>query len=293
MKTKLLIFGGAGLIGSKFISLNKDKYDIDAPEINELDILDKNQLFPYVEKSEAEVIINYAAFTDVDRAEEEKGNKEGLVYKLNSLVVKDFCNLCKKTKKHYIHFSTDYVFDGTKSESSYTEEDKPNPLSWYGETKRLAEQFILDSGISSTIVRTSMPFSSHYDLKVDIARFFLKQLQENQEIVAISDQKVTPAFVDDLAHALKLLVDKKEKGIYHLVCSNSTTPYDFAKLVAEKFGLDSTSVKPISIEEYNQTRKAKRSKYGWLSVEKFEKKFGKEILHSVEKGLDIFHSQIV
>lgn len=292
MKQKLLIFGGAGLVGSKFLSLYSDKYNIDAPEIDELDILNHNQLASYVEKSEAEIIINYAAFTDVDKAEEQRGDKEGIVYKLNSLVVKDMCDLCKKLNKHYIHFSTDYVFNGEKSDRPYTEEDTPDPLSWYGETKYLAEKFIKESGILATIIRLSMPFSAHYELKSDIARFFLKQLQDNQEIVAIDNQFVTPIYVNDLATVLDVLIKNKATGIYHAVCNNYTTPFDFATLIAEKFGLNVNLIKSTKIEEYNKTRLAKRSKYGWMSVEKFENRFGKGILHSVEESINLFKQEI-
>ncbi|MDD2822927.1 MAG: NAD(P)-dependent oxidoreductase [Candidatus Daviesbacteria bacterium] len=293
MKQKLLIFGGAGLIGSKFIEKYKDYFEIDAPTIDELDILNKPVVTEYIKNSGANLLINYAAYTDVDKAEAEKGNKEGIVYRLNSEIVKDLCEICKPLNMHYIHFSTDYVFDGEKADSPYTEEDKPNPLSWYGETKYFAEQFILESNVKSTIIRTSMPFSSHFDLKQDIARIFLKLLKDNQEIVAINDQMVTPVFVDDLANALKTLIEEKEEGIYHVVCSNYTTPFDLAKIIAEKFGLDSSLVKPTEIAEYNKTREAKRSKYGWMSVKKFENRFGKGILHSVEESIDLFKQQIV
>ncbi|MFA5932935.1 MAG: NAD(P)-dependent oxidoreductase [Microgenomates group bacterium] len=292
MKQKLLIFGGAGLVGSKFIEMFGDHFEIDDPTIDELDILNKEVVTDYIKKSGAEFLINYAAFTDVDKAEAEKGNKEGIVYKLNAGIVKDLCEICTSLNMHYIHFSTDYVFDG-KKESPYTEDDKQNPLSWYGQTKYEAEKFILESKAQSTIIRLSMPFSSYYDLKQDIVRFFLKQLQDNQEITAIKDQMVTPVFVDDLANALKVLIEQKETGIYHAVCTNSTTPFDLAKIIAKEFGLDENLVKPTTIEEYNQTRTAKRSKYGWLSVEKFESKFGKGILHSVEESINLFKKQVV
>lgn len=293
MTQKLLIFGGAGLIGSKFISLYLDKYEIDAPSIDELDILNLEQLTQYIEKSQAEIVINYAAFTDVDKAEEQKDDKNGIVYKLNAQVVKDMCDICKKLNKHYIHFSTDYVFNGEKSEGPYTEEDKPKPLSWYGETKYIAEKFIKDSGAQSTIIRTSMPFSNHYELKSDIARFFLKQLQDNQEIVAIDDQFVTPVYVSDLAKALDTLIENRATGIYHVVCNNYTTPFDLAKIIAEKFGLNADLICPTKIEEYNKTRKTKRSKYGWLSVKKFETEFDNDILHSIEESIDLFKKDIV
>lgn len=293
MKQKLLIFGGSGLVGSKFISSFRHKYEITSPEIDDLDILNKDALFSFVESQAAKTVINYAAYTNVDKAEEERGDKSGLAYKLNVLAVKDLCEICRKINKHLIHYSTDYVFDGTKSAKPYTEEDKPNPVDWYGETKYLGEKFILESGVRATIIRISMPFSSKYDLKQDIVRFFLSELILGKEIIAIDDQIVTPVLVDEAANALKKIIESCATGIFHTVSSSFTTPFDLARMIADKFGFDKNLVKPTKLKDYNKTRTAKRLRYGWLSVEKFEKKFGKNILHNIEEAIDIFKRQIV
>ncbi len=293
MKQKLLIFGGAGLVGSKFISQFKHKYEITAPEIDDLDILNKDALFNFIESQAAEIVINYAAFTNVDKAEEESGNKNGLAYRLNALAVRDLCEICQETNKHLIHYSTDYVFDGAKSNAPYTEDDKASPINWYGETKYLGEKFILESNVRATIIRISMPFSSKYDLKQDIVRFFLSELMLGREIVATDDQIVTPVLVDEAANALEKIIESQATGIFHTVSSSSTTPFDLAKLMADKFGFDKNLVTPIKLTGYNKTRIAKRLQYGWLDIEKFEKKFGKGILHNIEQGLDKFSRQIV
>lgn len=293
MKQKLLVFGGSGLVGSKFISLFQHKYEITSPEIDDLDILNKDQLLSFIKSQTAETVINYAAFTNVDKAEEERGDKNGLVYKLNALAVKDLCEICHETNKHLIHYSTDYVFDGTKSAKPYIEEDKPNPVNWYGETKYLGEKFILESGIRAAIIRISMPFSSKYDLKQDIVRFFLSELMLGKEIIAIDDQTVTPVLVDEAANALEKIIESQVTGIFHTVSSSSTTPFNLAKVIADKFGFDKNLITPIKFKDYNQTRLAKRLQYGWLSVEKFEKEFGTGILHNIEQGIDIFKQQIV
>jgi dTDP-4-dehydrorhamnose reductase len=293
MKQKLLIFGGAGLVGSKFIELFKNTYEITAPEIDDLDILNKNELFEFVKKQSSEVVINYAAFTNVDKAEEEKGNKNGLVYKLNALAPKDLAEICLETNKQLIHYSTDYVFDGRKEEGSYAEEDIPNPVNWYGETKYIGEKFVLENKSKNTIIRISMPFSSKYDLKQDIARFFLNELKQGKAVTAIDDQFVTPVFVDDASKALDAIISNRAAGIFHTVSSSSTTPFKFAQLLADKFGLDKSLVKSVKLEDYNKTRLAKRIKNGCLSVSKFEEMFGKGILQDVKKGIDKFTGQIV
>lgn len=293
MSKKLLIFGGAGLVGSKFVDLFSDKYEITAPEIDDLDILNKNQLFKFINNNSAEIIINYAAFTNVDKAEEENNDKNGLAYKLNALAVKDLSEICLETNKHLIHYSTDYVFDGTKEKEPYREEDLPNPQNWYGETKYLGEKFILESGVKNTVIRISMPYSAKYDLKQDIVRFFLSELQLGKEITAIDDQIVTPVLADDAAFALDAIISTGATGIYHTVSPVFTTPFDLAKIIADKFGFDEKLIKRVKLKEYNKTRAAKRLQYGWLSVLKFQKEFGIDILNDVKKGLDKFRQQIV
>jgi dTDP-4-dehydrorhamnose reductase len=289
MKEKVLIFGCSGLVGSKFIDKNKNAFEIIAPSQDDVDILDFNSLKKTIQGCDANFVLNFAAFTNVDKAEEEKGDKNGLVYRLNSEVTKNMADLCKADKKHLIYFSTDYVFNGEKSESPYLEEDKPDPVDWYGQTKYFGETYIQASGIPFTIIRLSMPFTDSYDLKSDIARFFVSELGQGKEVTAVSDQIVTPVLTDELADAIGILIKNKAEGIYHTVCSTHTTPFDFAKLIAKKFGFNESLIKSVSFEEYGNTRPAKRPKYGWLSTEKFESKFGKEVLHTTEEAIDIFH----
>lgn len=290
--TKILVLGGSGLIGSKFIELNKDSFEFEAPDLYELDILNTSQLESKISNFDGEVVLNFAAFTNVDGAEDEKGNKEGIVYKLNSKAPQDLALICKTNDKLLVHISTDYVFDGNKEDSPYSEDDLPNPVSWYGETKYYAEKFVQESGAKVCIVRFSMPFSAQFADKMDIGRTFLKLLKEGSEIQAINNQKVTPLLVDDAAVALRELIKAQKTGIWQVVCSDFTSPFDFAKTIAREFSLDENLVKPTSFEEYSQKVKAKRLKNSWLSIEKFESEFGPGKLHSVAEAVKIFHDQI-
>lgn len=292
MKSKVVVFGSTGLVGSRFIELNKEKYNFLAPTIEKLDILNLVQLTEFIEKSDASVIINFAAYTDVDKAEEESGNTEGIVYKINALAPKYLADICKNLNKYLIHISTDYIFPGTKSDGPYSEEDTPGAVNWYGQTKFLGEKNITESGVKYAIVRIEMPYSSHFDLKKDIARTFLEMLEQGKEINALTDQKVTPVFVDDIANALSLVIEKQPEGILHVVSADTTTPFEFAQTIAEVFGLDKSLVTPNKLAEYNLQKTVKRPQYSWLSAKKFENIFGTGILHTTKESLKFFKAQI-
>jgi dTDP-4-dehydrorhamnose reductase len=289
--TKILVFGGSGLVGSKFISVNKD-FIFESPTLDEVDVLDSDQLKQTIGDFGGDVVVNFAAFTSVDGAEEEKDNKDGLVYRLNSLVPKNIAEICKQHKKYFVHISTDYVFDGKKEESPYTEEDSPNPINWYGQTKFLGEENVKKTGGDFVIARLSMPFSANYSEKSDIARSFLNILKSGNEIHAITDQKITPVLVDNIAAAMAKLINDKSHGAYHLVSNDFTTPFDFAKKIAKLFSLNEDLVKRTTFSDYSNTVKAQRLKNSWLSSSKFSKKFGKEVLLSVDESLETFKVQI-
>ncbi len=286
---KLLILGGSGLVGSRFLELAAD-YEISAPTHEELDLLDLGNLQAFLEESGADVVINFAAYTNVDEAEKEKDDKEGMVYKLNVSLPEDLAKSCLSLGKYFVHISTDYVFDGTKL-SPYKEENVPDPVNWYGTTKFLGEDAVINVSSEFLIARPEMPYSAKFEKKLDLARVFLKMLKEGSTINGVSDQKITPTFVDTLVYGLLRLVEAKSSGIYHLASTNSTTPYDFAMMVAEKFGLKKDLIKSVPFAEYNQTRTAKRPQNSYLDVTKFTAEFGEDILMTNEKSIDEFFTQ--
>lgn len=285
---KVLVFGGSGLVGSRFIDLNRINFIINAPDSSEVDILNKDQVLRSIDQSDAEVVINFAAFTDVEAAEKQKGDKNGLAYQLNAIGVQSVAKVCQSLDKHLIHISTEYVFDGKKSNSPYTEEDLPGPINWYGQTKYFGEQSVLESGSKFTLVRISMPYSAYYNQKGDIARFFLGQLRNKSQIRAITDQQISPTLVDDIANVLALLIDRKPNGIYHVASINQTTSLRLAKLMAQIFNLDPSYITPITFEEYNRNKEAKLLKNSCLDCAKFTKEFGPGILHTVEESIELF-----
>lgn len=289
---KILIFGGSGLVGSKFIDLNSENFEINAPDASLVDILNKDQVSKAVEQFNPDSMINFAAFTDVEASEDQKEDKNGISFQINAIGAKNVAEAARDFGKYLIHISTDYVFDGTKSDSPYTEEDKPNPVNWYGRTKYFGEQFVLESKCQAAIVRICMPFSPFYAFKKDVARFFLIELQNGRRIKAIEDQWVTPTLVDDIAHALRMLIESGTGGFYHVSSTDSVTPLEFAKTIAEIFQLNYSLISPVTLDEYNKNKLAKHLRYSRLNPTKFENEFGEGILHSVEEGLVLFKKEI-
>lgn len=289
---KVLAFGGSGLVGSKFIELYNQVFEIQSPSVEELDILNKEGILKFAKEFNPDTIINFAAYTLVEKAETQKNDKGGICYLINAIGAKNVADVCQILNKHLVHISTDYVFDGTKSESPYIEEDKPNPINWYGKTKHFGEQFILESGCPAAIVRICMPFSPFYDFKKDIARFFLDELKKRHAIKAITDQRITPTIVSDIVAALKIIVEAGSSELYHVSSTDSVTPLEFAKTIAKTFQLDYSLVKSINFDEYNKGKQAKMLKFSWLNPTKFEREFGEGVLHTIEEGLVSFKNEI-
>jgi dTDP-4-dehydrorhamnose reductase len=289
---KILVLGGSGLVGSQFIDLTKDQFEVDSPSHNDLDLLNQQEIASYLANSDAEVVINLVAITNVDNCQDEEGDKEGNVYKLNSVVPQILAQECQKTGKHFVHVSTDYVFDGEKTDAPYTEDDQTNPINWYGKTKRWAEEFVLGVDSNFSIVRPEMPYSAVFEKRKDFARFFLDSLKEGKEIKSIKDQQITPVFVDFAVRAFAKIIEEKAGGIWQVASADSITPFDFAKEVARQAGLDSSKIMPVTFAEFNAGRKASRPHHSWMSIKKFEQRFGTDILKSNKEGISEFLKQI-
>jgi dTDP-4-dehydrorhamnose reductase len=252
MKPKIIGTGLSGLVGSRIVELLKDKYEfVDFSLDTGVSVLDKDSLAAAFEKNkDAVAILHLAAFTDTNAAWLQNSDKTGICYQLNVEGTKNILELAQKYNQYLIYVSTDFVFDGTKT-SSYTEDDQPNPIEWYGETKYLGEKVILDSDYKNyAITRITYPYRANFETKPDIIRKVLTKLQNSETVKLFSDQICTYTFIDDIAIALGKFLENKYNGIYHLVGSSSHSPYEMAKLVAKTFGYDENLVQPSSLEEF-------------------------------------------
>mgnify|MGYP001596600967 CR=1 FL=1 len=252
--TPLLGTGLTGLVASRFVELFKDDFDFTNLDLTTgIDITNQAAVNPAITQSSASVCVHSAAFTNVDAAFAQTGDKSGPCYQINVTGTQNIAAACAQAGKHLIHISTDFVFDGTKTEGLYTEADPPHPIEWYGLTKLWAEQEVEKSGASYTIARLTYPFRAYYPQRLDLVRSLIEKLTTNTLTTMFTDHILTPTFVDDIAKALKVMIDKKPKGIFHVVGSTPVSDYDLAVKVAQTFALDPSTVKRGSLTEFLKT----------------------------------------
>ncbi|WP_299065439.1 SDR family oxidoreductase [uncultured Polaribacter sp.] len=266
---KVIITGSNGLLGQSLLNLllkSKDSYDVygfskgknrsgrEDFNYTTLDITDKVLLIDTVSKIKPDFIINTAAMTNVDACEDSKE----ACHKLNVEVVESLKGISKKLKIHLIHISTDFIFDGKKG--YYKESDVPNPLSYYGESKLKSEQVLLNSEIDFTILRTILVYGKVFDMsRSNIVLWVKNMLESGKEITIVDDQFRMPTYVEELALACKIVIDKKVKGIFNISSDKLLSVYEIAQQIAEVFNLNKNLIKPISTKTLNQkaTRPAK------------------------------------
>ncbi len=262
MKQKVLITGSNGLLGQKLVNLfsNMDDFVVFAISRGEnrndtaknftytnIDITDSEKLTHYIEDKTPHYIINCAAMTNVDQCEKEK-EKCDLI---NVEAVKTLIKCVKENSIHLIHISTDFIFDGENG--PYKEEDKPNPINYYGLSKLKAEQIITQELINYTILRTILVFGIVDNMsKNNIVSWVKKSIEDKQEITIVDDQFRMPTFVDDLAEACLLAIKNKAYGIFNVSSSQLLSIYEMTLQIADAFDLDASYIKAIPTSQLYQ-----------------------------------------
>lgn len=238
---KVLITGARGMLGKDLVEVfNNAGHEVIATEKVELDITHIVNVLNFVREHKPEVIINSAAYNFVDQAED--SSSYSTAFAINANGPKNLAIAANDLKIPFIHFSTDYVFDGQKSEG-YTENDQPRPLSKYGDTKLHGEQLIQEVGGHYYICRLSklfgLPGSSDVS-KESFVSTMIRLAQEKDSLQVVSSETGCPSYTPDIAQAVhSLLVQELEPGIYHLVNDGrGVTWYEFAQEIFEIAGID-------------------------------------------------------
>ncbi len=258
---KILITGANGMLAKAVRNELKDE-ELILTDVAELDITNIDAVRSFVKENRPQYIINCAAYTAVDKAEEQLE----LARKVNALGPKNLAIVANEEDVTLIHISTDYVFGGAKSvEEDYTEMEEKNPESVYGITKLEGENAIIDSTFKYYIFRTAWLYGDGNNF----VRTMLKLGKEKDEINVVSDQHGSPTYAVDLASIIHQAIEKEiPYGIYHTTNMGYTTWYEFTKQIFEKAGI-SCKVNPVTSEEFNSA--AKRPKNSKLSKEKLLK----------------------
>ena len=265
----VLVTGSGGQLGSEIHEIAPDKgfYFTDK---GSLDICDKEAVERFVDQHEIKTIINCAAYTAVDRAEE----KSELADKINHQAVRHLAEIARDKGLKLVHVSTDYVFDG-KNYKPYTEEDTTNPTGIYGKSKLAGEKAILETAPkNSIIIRTSWVYSS---FGANFVKTMLRLGKEREELGVIYDQIGTPTYARDLAKAILDILPKLQNDIpeiYHYSNEGAISWYDFAKEIMKMAKLG-CKINPLESHEYPTP--AKRPHYSLLNKSKIKTDFNIEI----------------
>ncbi len=284
MSERLLVTGASGLVGSRFVELKSPDCEVLPTDINTFDITDRASVEKFILENKPTAIIHFAGYTDVEGAEKERGQESGPAWEVNVLGTRNIAETAAKNGVYMIHISTDFVFKGSEDDKGPHSEDKPLPadnngIGWYGWTKKLAEDEVRKAHPNASIARISYPFRANFEGKKDFARSILSLYEGGTLYPLFSDQYLTPAFIDDIAKALNILVNKKLPGTFHLVCTGVTTPFEFGNYLLEKAKGVKDAVKPGSLKEFMSVPgRTPKPMYGGLLNEKTESILGMKFL---------------
>ena len=265
---RILLTGRTGQVGSALVTALTPLGELHAFDRQGLDLLDLKSIRTKIQREKPDIIINAAAYTAVDRAEQEKD----IAFAVNFQGVKELAREAKSIDALLIHFSTDYVFDGEKA-SPYVETDAPNPLGVYGRSKLEGERAVAASGCRHFIFRTSWIYGP---TGRNFVNAILAAAKTKPELRVVNDQHGAPTSSLAIAAAVAgILADpslpQKPGGIYHMTAAGEATWYEFAKEILALNGL-STPVVPVSSAEYGAP--VRRPRNSLLDNTKLHQAFG-------------------
>ena len=245
---KILVTGANGMLGQDLCPILEDVgYEVIETDINNLDITNAQAVAAFIKQEAPVIVIHCAAYTNVDKAEEDLKNAE----RINVTGTESVAKACAEAGAVMVYISTDYVFDGTKN-SPYTPEDKPNPVNNYGLTKLKGEEVVKKYCEKYYIARTSWLYGHHGKNFVET---MISLAKDRPELKVVDDQIGCPTWTVELANGIIKLFDKPY-GTYHVCGSGSTSWYGFAKEILKNCEV---KILPCTTEEF--PRPARRPKY--------------------------------
>lgn len=268
----VLVTGGNGQLGECIKNLEPQfsGFNFTFTDYIELDITNSEEVQSFFNNQPLDYCINCAAYTAVDKAEIDVQK----AFEINTIGAKHLAQICDKNNTVLIHVSTDFVFDGKKSEA-YKETDKANPISVYGNSKLKGEQEIIESLKEHFIIRTSWLFSEY---GTNFMKTMIRLSKERDELNVVSDQIGTPTYAKDLAKVILEVINTKSNqyGTYHYSNEGIANWYDFAKAI---FKLSKIEIKVHPIQTKDYPTPAERPKYSVLDKTKIKQTLNIKIPH--------------
>ena len=298
IKRRIFIVGANGMLGQRTIEFYKSVKNVqlfacsieENPLFNNVDYLccnitERDKIKKAVYNFMPDVIINAAAYTNVDLSETERET----AWKINVKGVEHLAETARVIDAQIIHISSDYIFDGKNG--PYYENDKPNPLGYYGRTKLASENVLKISGAHHTILRTNVLYGVASKSKADFVEWLINTVRSGKPVRIVDDQSSNPTFIDDLVQAISKVIEFRKHGVYNIGGKEFLSMYEFTEIIADYFNLDKSLITPIKTEELNQA--ARRPLKSGLITLKAETELGykpvaiRESLAIIKKVLEL------
>jgi dTDP-4-dehydrorhamnose reductase len=262
---RILILGHRGMLGSALFGRLSPRHDVTGKDADAFDIVSESDCRRVIGDIGPDVVINAAAYTDVDGAEE----KKELCFAVNAEGVRNVALGCRPGGIKIVHFSTDYVFDGMK-EAPYREEDPRCPLNVYGEAKLAGEHYLQQNSEHYLLIRSAWMYGrqgKHFVTTI------LDKARENGRLEIVNDQRGSPTYAKDLAAAVERLLTGGHTGVFHVTNRGSCTWYEFTLKILACAGIRDVPVTPVTSDRLS--RAARRPRNSVLNCTKFIEATGK------------------
>jgi dTDP-4-dehydrorhamnose reductase len=264
---RILVIGAKGMLGTDLVQELRSSFPKDEVfgwDIDEIDITEENNTVARIQSVQPGIVINVAAYTDVDGCE----LHEEQAFAVNAEGMRHVALGARRCGAKVVYLSTDYIFDGKKGKP-YLEDDPPHPLSVYGRSKLKGEQYVQKLVKDALIVRTQWLYGRHGN---SFVASILRQAREKEVLSVVDDQIGSPTYTIDLSKALSLLIERNAHGIFHVANSDLCTWYTYAQNILKLSGIRGVKVLPISSKELS--RPAARPAYSVLDTQKLKGEVG-------------------
>ena len=259
IKKRILIIGSNGMLGQSLTTHFMFRKDVELMCTSfeeesfysdllyaQIDISSSKEVKKLIKDFYPDVIINSAAYTNVDGCETEKE----LSWSINVTGVENIVKYGRTCDAHLIHISSDYIFDGENG--PYSENEIPNPISYYGREKLAGENAILAGRIRHTIIRTNVLYGATQFGRPDFVKWVYDSLSKNKIIRIVKDQINNPTYIDDLSSAISKIIEFEKEGVFNIGGAEILSRLDFTLKIAEYFELDKSLITPIVTSDLNQ-----------------------------------------
>jgi len=278
---KILILGHKGMLGSDLLLRLFAFHDVTGKDIEDFDIASQGVCEEVIAETEPDIVINAAAYTNVDGCESDSD----ACFSVNAEGVKNIALACRQKRIKIVHFSTDYVFDGTRK-TPYQEDDKCTPLNVYGKSKLAGEHYLKQFSDNFLLIRSAWLYGKNGN---NFVKTIIEKARTEKLLKIVDDQVGSPTFTWDLAAAVQLLIEGQHTGTFHITNRGNCSWYEFAVKILKSACIPDVTVKPIKSDELE--RPARRPHYSVLTCRKFSETTGK-VMRYWQVALDDYISKM-